>query len=101
MGDFKKIIHSYITHALFSTISIRKNILEGKGKKGLAISGKNKEMKPMDGIWGSIGINISSVGYLPFNQGPNLYHRHIWVRIYHIGSFGDTSLPLRDPGQIN
>ena len=57
----------------------------------------NKKQQAIDGIWGSQGIKVSQVWYLPFHLGPTSDHRLLWVKIPHLFAFGEKKTPLRSP----
>ena len=58
------------TNALFSYLAMRKLIIKINGKKVPSTTISNKRRQPIDGIWGTTGINILEGGYLLFNKGP-------------------------------
>ena len=81
--------------ALLFSLGVRELILEKHGKKGPETTRMNKIRQPIDGIWGTIGINIMVGGYLPFNEVPPTDHRIPWISISHSEAFGDLHLPTR------
>ena len=56
---------------------------------------KQKSIQPINGIRGTTVINVPTGGYLPFNQGPPLYHRLLWISISHSEAFGEQNFPTR------
>ena len=57
-------------NTVFSYLGMRERIIKINGKKSPSTKISNKRRQPIDGIWGTTGINILEGGYLLFNQGP-------------------------------
>ena len=81
IGDLNEHILSKNTTFL-SSIGMREIILKRHGKKAPATTRSNKIIQPIYGIWGTTGINLTTGGYLTFNQGPYSDHRLLWIIIY-------------------
>ena len=69
------------------------------GGQGTGKTRSNKKGQEIDGIWASQGIIISQGGYLPLNDGPNLDHMLLWIKISHDIMFGENKAPYSPPSE--
>ena len=65
----------------FAKIGLRELITEKHGKKGSSTTRRNKNHKVVDGIWGTIGLSIEKLCYLPYRLVIKSDHHLIWVKI--------------------
>ena len=97
MGDINEYILSKKINNFATKIGIRDLITDIHGSMVPGTTRSNKKQEAIDWIWGSQGITIYQVGYLPFHFGPKSDHRLLWIKIPLLVSFGDKIPPLRSP----
>eukprot|EP00957_Ditylum_brightwellii_P006983 529124-Ditylum_brightwellii.AAC.1 len=59
---------------------MRELIREQQGTDGPATTRSNKSRHAINGIWGTLGIQIIARGYLPFRLYIRSDHRLIWAK---------------------
>ena len=85
----------------FSKIGLRELITEKHGKKFPATKTRNKNHKAVDGIWGTIGLSIEKVGYLPYHLGIKSDHCLIWFKIETSVALGYQITPSKSAADID
>jgi hypothetical protein len=48
----------------------------------------SKPGRPIDGIYTTLGLDITQGGYCPFHAGPKTQHRALWIDIPFTQAFG-------------
>eukprot|EP00957_Ditylum_brightwellii_P118020 9001148-Ditylum_brightwellii.AAC.1 len=76
---------------------MRELITEKHGVEKCATTKGNKLRKAVDGIWGTLGVQIDAKGYLPFHTGFQSDHRLLWIRVSLAHIFGHTECAMRRP----
>eukprot|EP00957_Ditylum_brightwellii_P055796 4227684-Ditylum_brightwellii.AAC.1 len=70
-------------------------IREQYGMDGPATTRSNKLRQAIDGIWGTLRIQIIAEGYLPFHHYIRSNHRLIWVKFKLRYILGTPEPPMR------
>eukprot|EP00957_Ditylum_brightwellii_P123946 9448189-Ditylum_brightwellii.AAC.1 len=68
MGDINEYVGSKNLKSFFNYLDMRELIREQHGMDGPAATRSNKSRQAINGIWGTLGIQIIAGGYLPFRH---------------------------------
>jgi hypothetical protein len=86
------------TAEFFKDLGMREIILHTHKKKSPpATCDKNNNRQPIDGIFATFEINITTGGYFPFNSGCSSDHRPIWIDVPYNSIFGHATPPIVNP----
>jgi hypothetical protein len=82
----------------FERCNLREVLLERHGYNGPSTFRWNNTNTPIDGIWASVGINISRGGYFPFDGVfINTDHRCLWMDVTFVNAFGHNLPAISRP----
>jgi hypothetical protein len=99
MLDGNKDMHRGNLSNKLKTLHLREVILQKHGNNAPSMYKRNTKNVPIDGIWASIGIEITAGGYFDFDEViTNTDHRTLWVDISYRNAFGyDGGAPIVRP----
>jgi hypothetical protein len=93
--DANEDVRQGTVHDMFAALGLREGILDKhKDKSPPATQNRNTKRQPIDGIWVSSSLQISSGGYLPFGDACPSDHRMLMIEIQYSVAFGQRPQEL-------
>jgi hypothetical protein len=81
----------------FRVIGQEEKKLHHHGRDGPSTFKRNQQRQPIDGIWVSQDLRVSTGGYMQYDSITPSEHRYIWIEISFQAAFGHNMPALQRP----